>query len=69
MHRKQRHEHEGDISHSEDGVFAVYPSEEACRVEDERVEGDKDDVRDAIAVQILGSGVKSGRIEVNHFSV
>ena len=47
-------------------MLAVYPGEEACRVEEEGVDDDEDDVGNAIAVAVLGSKVESARIEVDH---
>ncbi len=66
MHGEQRQEHEGNIPHSEDGMLAVRPSEETCRVEEERVYDNEDDVGDAIAVEVLWSEVESAWVEVNH---
>ena len=47
-------------------MLAVHPSEEACRVEEERIHDDEDDVGNAIAVEIFGSEVESAGVEVNH---
>lgn len=46
-------EHQGDISHAEDGMFSVQPGEEACPVEEERIEDNEDYVGDAIAIKVL----------------
>ena len=66
MHGEQGQEHEGNVAHSENGMLAVHPGEEACGVEEERVYDDEDDVGDAIAVQILRSEVESAWVEVHH---
>lgn len=47
-------------------MLAIYPGEEACRVEEERVHDDEDDVGDAIAIEVLGSEVESAWVEVDH---
>ena len=66
MHREHGHEHEWDVAHAEDRMFSIYPGKEACRVEEEGVYDDDDDVGDAIAIEILRSKVKATRIEVHH---
>lgn len=47
-------------------MLAVYPGEDACRVEEERIDDDEDDVGNAIAVEIFGSEVESTGVEVDH---
>ena len=66
MHREKGQKHEWNIAHSEDGMLAVHPSEEAGRVEEERIDDDEDDVGNAIAVEILRSEVESTWVEVHH---
>ena len=66
MHHEHGQEHEGDVPHAEDGMLAVDPGEEACRVEEEGVYDDEDDVGDAIAVKILWSEVEAAWVEVDH---
>ena len=67
MHHEHGHEHEWDVAHTEDGMLAVDPGEQACRVEDEGVYDDEDDVGDAIAIEILRSEVEPAWIHVHHF--
>ena len=67
VHGEEGEEHERDVAHSEDGMLAVCPGEEACRVEEEGVDGDEDDVGDAIAVEILWSEIESAWVEVDHY--
>ena len=67
MHGEHGHEHEWDVAHAEDGMLAVDPGKEACRVEEDGVYDDEDDVGDAIAVEILGSEVEAAWVEVYHF--
>ena len=66
MHGEEGHEHEGDIAHAEDGMVAVEPGEEAGRVEEEGIDGDEDDVGDAVAVEVLGSEIETTWVEVDH---
>ena len=66
MHCEEGQEHEWHIPYPEDGVSARDPGEEACRVEEERVQDDEDNVGYAIAVEILGSKVESAWVHVNH---
>lgn len=66
VHREQGEEHEWNIAHSEDGVLAVHPGEETCRVEEERISDGEDDVGNAIAVEIFVSEVESTGVEVDH---
>ena len=47
-------------------MLAVEPGEEACRVEEERVDGDEDNVGNAISVEVLWSEIKSPWVEVDH---
>ncbi len=47
-------------------MLAVEPGEEACRVEEERVCGDEDNVGNAISVEVLWSEIKSTWVEVDH---
>ena len=66
VHCKQGQEHEGNIAHSEDGMLARDPGEEACRVEEDGVDDDEDDVGNAIAVEILWSKITSAWVHVHH---
>ena len=67
MHHEHGHEHEWNVAHTEDRMLAVDPGKEACRVEEEGVYDNEDDVGDAIAIEILWSEVEPAWVEVHHF--
>ena len=47
-------------------MLARDPGEEACRVEEEGVDDDEDDVGNAIAVEILCSKITSAGVHIDH---
>ena len=47
-------------------MLARDPGEEACRVEEDGVDDDEDDIGNAIAVEILWSKITSAWVHVNH---